>query len=115
MMGMPRGYTVPCVPKSQRKTEAHLDLRHSLVGNGWCVPVVSWLLSQLLGPLGFTPTLTLQEVMDRLDPRKVLDVRSKLLRQPLNPVGLPMSGAHDEEKLGKLLSRLVSTKGDDIK
>lgn len=114
MMGMPRGYTLPCVPKSQRKTEAHLDLRHTLVGNAWSIPVVAWLLGQLLGPLGFTNPFTPQQVMDRLDPRKVVDVRSKLLRAPLNPVVSSMSGASNEASLGHLLTRLVSTKGDDI-
>ena len=114
MMGMPRGYTMPCVPKSQRKTEAHLDLRHTLVGNAWSIPVVAWLLGQLLGPLGFTDPFTPQQVMDCLDPRKVVDVRSKLLRAPLNPVVSSMSGTNNEASLGHLLTRLVSTKGDDI-
>eukprot|EP00435_Cladocopium_sp_Y103_P007463 s167_g2.t1 len=114
MMGMPRGYTVPCVVKSQRKSEAHLDLRHTLVGNAWSVPVVAWLLGQLLGPLGATSLLSPQEVMDRLDPRKVLDVRSKLLRPPLNPVVSSTSGKIGGEQLANLLGRLVSTKGDDI-
>ena len=77
LMGLPLGYTVPCVAKSQRKSQAHLDLRHSLVGNGWSVPVVSWLLSQLLSPLGFTDFITPQDIMDRLDPSKCLDVRQR--------------------------------------
>ena len=114
LMGLPLGYTNCCSVKSQRKSQAHLDARHSLVGNAWCVPVIAWLLSQLLGRLGFVDLFTPQEIMDRLDPSKVLDVRSKLLRQTLKPVGPPMSGEHHPVQLVELLSRLVSAKGEDI-
>ena len=112
-MGMPVGYTNPCLPKSLRKGQVHLDLRHTLVGNAWCIPVVSWLLSQLLSPLGFTDQLSPQDIMDRLDPAKVLDVRSRLLRQTLKPVGPPRSPPSGPQ-LETILSRLVSSKGEDI-
>ena len=114
MMGLPLGYTAPCVVKSQRKTQVHLDLRHSLIGNAWCVPVVGWLLSQLLGPMGFTDLLSPKQIMDRLDPTKTLDVRSRLLRQALRPVGGSTTGNITEGRLERLLSRLVSAKGEDI-
>eukprot|EP00435_Cladocopium_sp_Y103_P057709 s1098_g20.t1 len=47
MMGFPVGYTQPCVPKASKGTQEHQDVRHSLIGNSWCVPVVAWLLGQL--------------------------------------------------------------------
>ena len=112
MMGMPLGYTNPCYPKTQRKSQEHLDMRHTLVGNAWCVPVVSWLLGQLLGPLGFTDSLGPQSIMDRLNPSKTLDVRSRLLRPALRVVGPPMPS--EPGRLEQLLSRLVSAKGEDI-
>ena len=114
LMGLPLGFTIPCVVKSQRKTQAHLDLRHSLIGNAWCVPVVGWLLSQLLGPMGFTDLLSPKQIMDRLDPTKTLDVRSRLLRQALRLVGDSTSGDSTGGRLERLLSRLVSAKGEDI-
>ena len=46
LMGLPLDYTAPCLPKSKRKTQFHLDMRHTLVGNAWCVPVVGGLLNQ---------------------------------------------------------------------
>ena len=114
IMGLPLDYTNPCSTKSQRKTSHHLDKRHTLVGNAWCVPVVGWLLSQLLGPLGLAESLSPQQLMDRLDPSKVLDVRSKLLRQVLQPVVPTMKVPEGSSKLEQLLSRLVSAKGEDI-
>ena len=114
MMGLPLGYTNPCLPKSQRKGVAHLDLRHSLVGNAWNVPVVGWLLAQLLAPLGLAETATPQQLMDRLDPSKTLDVRSRLTRRLLRPVVGTMSEPLPSNRLEQLLSRLVSAKGEDI-
>ena len=52
MMGLPLGYTNPCLPKSQRKGVAHLGLRHSLVGNAWNVPGGWVVASTAAGPIG---------------------------------------------------------------
>eukprot|EP00435_Cladocopium_sp_Y103_P024846 s916_g6.t1 len=57
--------------------------------------------------------VTPQQIMDRLDPSKTMDVRSRLLRQSLIPVGGPMK-LNPKGQLETLLSRLVSTKGEDI-
>lgn len=114
LMGMPLNYTAVCFQKSLRKTQDHLDQRHTLVGNAWCIPVVGWLLSQLLGPMGLSDVLTPQQIMERLDPAKTLDVRSRLLRQPLRVVGPPMSQKVRVGRLEDLLARLVSAKGEDI-
>ena len=53
-MGFPVGYTSGCMPKSLRGTQDWKDCRLTLVGGSWAVPVVAWLLSQLLGPLGLS-------------------------------------------------------------
>ena len=114
IMGLPIGYTLPCMPKSKRKSDAHLDARHTLVGNAWCIPVVGWLLSQLMGPMGLSDQLSPQQIMERLDPSKTLDVRSRLLRTRIRPVvGTTLEEAPPGH-LEKLLSRLVSAKGEDI-
>ena len=58
IMGFPVNYTQACLPKAQRGTIHHLDVRHSQIGNTWCVPVIAWLLGQLCGPLGLCPLYT---------------------------------------------------------
>lgn len=65
MMGLPVGYTQMCMPKSQRKTTNYSDKRLSLIGNGWSVPAVTWLLCQLLSPRGLGPRLSLKQVLER--------------------------------------------------
>ena len=64
MMVFPVGYTVNSVPKGERGNQTHSDLRHSLVGNAWSVPVVAWLASQLFGRLGLCPLYTPQQIMN---------------------------------------------------
>ena len=59
MMGLPVGYTQMRMPKSQRKKAEYNDKRLSL--DGWSVPVVAWLLGQLLGPWGFCPAFLLRQ------------------------------------------------------
>lgn len=39
MMGFPLNYTASCSKKSARKSVETLDVRHTLVGNSWSVPV----------------------------------------------------------------------------
>ena len=112
MMGLPGGYTQMCMPKGQRKTAAYLDKRLSLVGNGWSVPVVAWLLGQLVGPRGLGPQLSPQEVVSRLTLEGNPYIQSRLMRPPLTPDQRPSGAA--EGSLVELLGRLVSTKGADI-
>ena len=101
--------------KSLRKTQGHLDIRRTLVGNGWSVPAVAWIVGQLLAPLGFTDSFSPQDIMNSLNPTKTLDVRSRLLRRPLAAVkDKPTAQTNAPEKLVSLLSRLVSVKGEDI-
>eukprot|EP00438_Fugacium_kawagutii_P035567 Skav229231 [mRNA] locus=scaffold864:277248:282087:- [translate_table: standard] len=120
MMGLPVGYTVPSVSKAQRKTQESLDLRHTLVGNAWSVPVVSVLIGQLLRPLGMCSRSKPQEVVNALLPFHQVDVRTRLLRPGLNPESseaFPKESStfvSPEQRLASLLSKLVSAKGEDL-
>ena len=112
MMGFPVGYTMNSVPKGERGTQAHLDLRHTLIGNSWSVPVVSWLIGQLMGRLGLCPLYTPQQIMNMLTPQGQVYLQTRLWRVPLRP-----SRAKQTEGTGALvqkLSNLVSIKGEDV-
>ena len=111
-MGFPVNYTLPCVPKGQRKTLEHLDSRHTLVGNSWSVPVVAWLLGQLTWSLGLTPPMPPQHIMDLLEPSRQVFLQSRLWRQPLVP--LRGRSAGDPVSLVQKLGNLVSVKGEDL-
>ena len=112
MMGFPLGYTLNCLPKGQRQGERYHDLRLTLLGNSWSVPVVSWLLGQLLAPLGGCIPHTPQLIMDKLNPSGEAQMQSLLFRQPLRPQREAVTG--DEAKLAFKLGNLVSIKGEDI-
>ena len=112
IMGFPVNYTSGCMAKSLRGTQQWRDCRLTLVGNSWAVPVVTWLISQLLGPLGLCREMTPQDVVDKLKPEHNLSVQSRLVRMPLRPLrGLGMA---DEQELTFKLTNLVSMKGEDI-
>ena len=68
IMGFPRGYTWCCFPKSQANSQAHLDERHSLIGNSWNVFVVAWLLHELCHVLGLVPRRTVQDLVEQAAP-----------------------------------------------
>jgi len=110
MMGFPIGYTQNCVPKGQRGTRQHDDLRHTLIGNSWSVPVVARLLAQLFGRL--CPRYTPQALMDTFGPGNQVFLQSRLWRRPLRP----LRGTHSGENTGLVakLSNLLSIKGEDI-
>lgn len=63
MLGFPLHYTAPCAGKSDRKTSWYNDMRLSLLGNTWSVPVVAWFLGQLLGTLGLVDRPTPQDIV----------------------------------------------------
>lgn len=112
MMGFPLNYTASCAPKGQRKGDAYNDIRLSLLGNSWSVPVVAWLLGQLLGRLGFISSPSPQEVMDRISPGQADTTQGRLVRLPLNP-----SQGVDHEPMYALafkLGNLISIKGEDV-
>ena len=111
-MGLPVGYTQMCMPKSMRKHVDCNDKRLTLVGNAWAVPVVSWLLGQLVGPRGAGPRLTPGEILSRLTLEGNPYIQSRLMRPPLQ-TEQRASGA-PQEALVQQLGRLVSTKGSDL-
>ena len=80
MMGLPVGYTQMCMPKSMRKHVDYHDKRLTLVGNAWAVPVVAWLLGQLVGPRGAGPSLSPAEVLSRLTLEGNPFIQSRLMR-----------------------------------
>ena len=104
MMGLPVGYTQMCMPKGQRKSTEYYDKRLTLVGNGWSIPVVAWLIGQLVGPRGLGPQLTPSQVLDRLDLEGNPYIQSRLMRPPLTPDQRPTGtpGSALVEQLGRL-------------
>lgn len=112
MMGFPVNYTEQCMPKSSRKGQEWLDTRLTLVGNSWSVPVVSFLLQQLMSRLGLIAPLCPQEVLNRCSPCSAATVQGKLFRLPLN---MPRArGADYSQALAEKLGNLISVKGEDI-
>eukprot|EP00438_Fugacium_kawagutii_P025257 Skav212859 [mRNA] locus=scaffold786:278107:283976:+ [translate_table: standard] len=83
MLGFPLNYTAPCLPKGERKGNAWSDCRLTLLGNSWSVPVVAWLVNQLLSLLGLCPQMTPDEIMQAISPGKSTTVQGRLTRLPL--------------------------------
>lgn len=113
LLGFPVGYTANCLPKGQRKGEAYNDVRLTLLGNTWSVPVVAWLLGQLLSPLGLCPSFSPQDIVDRLVPNQEEMISNLLFRSPLRP-SRESGGTGRAEALAFKLGNLVSIKGEDI-
>lgn len=112
MLGFPLHYTAPCVSKTDRKASWYQDLRLSLLGNTWSVPVVAWFLGQLLGRLGLAHTPSAQEILDRLQPGTAETTQGRLVRLPLNPER--SSTGDSSYPLAYKLGNLISIKGEDI-
>ena len=113
MMGFPLDYTSFCLPKSQRKGEDYDDVRLTLIGNSWAVPVVAWLLQQLLSPLDLCQPVSPQQILDRLSLQGIDLLQDRLLRLPLRPLRGP-SNPTGAGALASKLGNLVSIKGEDI-
>ena len=112
MLGFPLNYTLPCLPKNERKGATYNDQRLTLLGNTWSVPVVAWLLGQLLGARGLLPTPSPQQVLDSLQPEGGQLTQGRLVRAPLNAAkGVTQEG---QQQLASKLGNLISIKGEDI-
>ena len=112
MLGFPLHHTAHCMPKAQRKSKECNDVRLTLLGNSWSVPVVSCLLGQLFQRLGITSLVNPQQIVDAMIPGRAAAVQTRLFRLPLNP-----SRAGTEDKSAELatkLCHLVSIKGEDV-
>ena len=112
-MGFPVGYTAPCLPKSKQKGTEYSDVRHTLIGNSWHVPVVAWLLKELFAPLGLTKLRTVHDVVLGSSPGADQTLQGYLRRLPLRPVRNKEAEA-PECQLGKKLINFVAVKGEDL-
>ncbi|CAE8684611.1 unnamed protein product, partial [Polarella glacialis] len=120
MLGFPRGYTQACLPKGVRSSRPRLweDTRLSLLGNSWSVPVVSWLLKNLLVAEGLIPEISLHTLVARFNPRELCGSLHQVLdRPPLGslPPNLPGSSEALELALVRNISKSSSSKGSDVK
>ena len=103
MMGFPLHYTAACLPKGLRNGAGYNDARLSLLGNSWSIPVVTWLIGQLLRTLGLGVDVSPQQILDSLSPGVAPTVQGRLVRLPLNPPAgaseSPLSLIADESPL----------------
>ena len=111
LLGFPAHYTAPCAGKSERKSVSYVDARLTLLGNTWSVPVIAWLLNQMLFPLGLALELSPQRIMDLCQPGGAELLQGRLVRLPVRrPCVTPGSAYNLAFKLGNL----ISLKGEDI-
>ena len=69
IMRFPKNYTRRLFKNKEAVSETKReDERLSAIGNTWAVPVVAWLLKELLVVRGWCDPLSLQEVVDRCGP-----------------------------------------------
>ena len=111
ILGFPCQYTAKCLPKSETGTTRCNDLRLTLLGNSWSVPVVACLLHCLFATLGLNDEKNVQEIVNSLTPGRCPNMAGLLMRPPLRH-----STAPGQESYGlaqKLLGQ-VSVKGEDI-
>ena len=113
IMGFPKGYTEPCVVKSQQQGQRYLDTRHTLIGNSWHVPSITWILKELFWPLGLTPCQSVQDAISATAPGVDPSLQGYLRRPPLNPVRATQTPVSEMQLTRKLLS-FVSVKGEDL-
>ena len=111
ILGFPMNYTQQCVPKAERVGQRYEDIRKTLLGNSWSVPVVVCLVKQLLERLGLAPRLSIQGVVDQLTPGAGSSLQS-ILRRP--PVRREVPTVYPDGGLSRRLAGLVSVKGEDL-
>ena len=111
MLGFPLHYTANCVSKGDRKKDTYMDVRLTLLGNTWSVPVVAWLVNQLLSQLGIALKLSPQAIVDRCAPGACESVQDRLIRLPLRRAETTGGSEYD---LAFKLGNLISLKGEDI-
>ena len=111
ILGFPAHYTEQCVAKGERSQLWVSDIRKTLLGNSWSVPVVVVLLKQLFERLGLVPYSTVQALVDRAAPGGGSSLQGVLQRPPIHR---ETSHIHPEGGLVRKLSGLVSIKGEDL-
>ena len=111
ILGFPAGYTKQCLKKSEHDSTLHVDTRLSLLGNSWSVPVVTWLLGQLLFMLGLIQRKRVQDIVEAVTPGKGEFLQTLLLRPPLRFSNMSFSPS---TMLVKKLAGLTTIKGEDL-
>ena len=111
ILGFPLDHTQHCLPKGQRVGHAYDDLRKTLLGNSWSVPVVAILLKSLFQLLGLMEPISVQELVDRLTPGKAGTLQAILQRPPLRRLG---GEPKPSVALASRMAGLVSVKGEDL-
>ena len=115
MLGFPLEYTLQCWSKSKRKLDplGHEDTRMSLLGNSLSVPVVAFLLAQLLGPFKLCEQLSAQAIQQRCMPGQGPELGSYLTRPPWIRAQTVKTVENDRMLISKL-GALMSTRGTDV-
>ena len=112
IMGMPANYTVPCLGKSQRTLARYNDVRLSLVGNAWSVPIVAWLIGCLGSLLGLCDRFLPALIVNACKPGGSWELQRLLVRPPIRrSTSVPPA---EGVGLVKKLAGLVSMKGEDL-
>ena len=111
ILGFPAHYTAQCVRKQERHLEWVGDLRKTLLGNTWSVPVVVCLLKQLFERLGLVPFVPISTLLARMTPGCGSTLQSILQRPPVKREDLQIFPEND---LSRRLAGLVSVKGEDL-
>ena len=111
ILGFPVGYTRQCMSKSNHGSDQHRDCRLTLLGNSWSIPIVAWLLSNLLIVLGLIKPVSLQDILNKLTPGSDDWLPGLLLRPPLDASTktLPPSSTLVQKICG-----LTSLTGEDV-
>ena len=111
VLGFPLHYTQHCLPKQQRVGSLYDDVRKTLLGNSWSVPVVALLLKPLFERLGLMDSVTVQQVVSRFAPGQSPSLASMLYRAPLRRM---QAGDSPGESLASRMAGLVSVRGEDL-
>ena len=111
ILGFPSNYTKQCLKKGLHDTSNHRDTRLSLLGNSWSVPVIAWLVGQLLFWLGLIPRFSLQTLVTAVTPGAGTHLQNLLLRPPLR---MSTKSYEPSALLIKKMSGLTSFKGEDL-
>ena len=119
-MGFPSGYTKNCFTnKDPRKRGLQYeDERMSLLGNTWSVPVVAWLLQNLLHGEGLCPPRSVQDIVDLVNPknRSTRNLHHLALEQVPKEMARAGDGGIDAQRtLVRVLASGMSHKGSDVR
>ena len=115
MLGFPLDFTLECWNKSQRKSKPleHEDCRLSLLGHACAVPVMAFLLCQLLQPRGLCEAFTANDIQQRCQPGNSEALGTFLNRPPWEG-GRQKVASENNATLIRKLGSLMSTRGTDV-